>query len=427
MTIAYAVGAFLMVMLAGFDVGFAMILAAMTGMAVGAGADLAMAPLTMLSGVDSAALVAVPMFILAGTIMNHGGVTKRLIDWSLVMVGQMHGSLSQVAVVTNLLMAGITGSAVADATATGAALIPAMRADGYKPAYAGAVIAAAAMLGPILPPSIPMVVYAVLANLSVIRLFMAGIVPGLLLAGGYMVICALVARRRGYGARPAAAWSVRLAETRKSVWALAMPLMIIGGIRLGLVTDTEASAVIVVYALIISLVVYRELSWRRLGGLVYAAGRTSAVVLFLFAAAGPFGWLIGESRVGVGIADAIMGFSANRTAVLLLVNLLLLLVGKILEPLPAMVIFLPTLLPIQSQLHIDPIHFAMMVILNLMIGMQTPPIGLLLFVVSAVGKVPMGPMIVEIIPFVLWSLTVLLMVILLPPLATWLPSIGMTR
>jgi len=426
MIAALIIGLFLLLMLAGMDVGFSMILAAAAGMLVKTDrvVDTVMVPLTMLSGVDSAALVSVPMFILAGEAMNHGGVTRRLIDWSLAMVGHMRGSLSQVSVVTNLIMAGVSGSAVADATATGTALIPAMKSDGYRPGYAGAVIAASAMLGPIIPPSIPMVIYAVIANLSIIKLFLAGVVPGLMLAAGYMVICAVTARRRNYGSRPAASWPERLKTTRQSIWALMMPVLILGGIRFGIVTDTEASAVIVVYALLVGVFIYRELKLRDLGRLIYDAGRTSAVILFLLAAAGPFSWLLSESRVAVGIADSIMAISSHPAVILLIVNVLLLLVGKVLEPLPAMVIFLPALLPIQQQLAIDPIQFAMIVILNLMIGMQTPPIGLLLFVVSAVGRVPIGPVIVEITPFVLWSLAVLILICLFPPIVTWLPSLG---
>jgi len=417
---------FFLLILGGLDVGFAMILAALLGMLIkgGPAIDTVTIPLTLVSHVDTAALLTIPMFILAGEVMNRGGVTRRLVEWSTAMVGHMRGSLSQVSVVSNLIMSGISGSAVADASATGAILIPAMRKEGYKPGYAGAVIAAAAMLGPIIPPSIPMIVYAVMANLSIIRLFLAGIVPGFMLAAGYMVICAVIARRRGYAARPKASWEERLGATRLSIWALMMPVLILVGIRYGIVTDTEAAGVIVVYALFVGLVVYRELKLRDLGSLIYEAGRTSAVILFLLAAAGPFSWLMSEARVAAGIADAILGVSQNPLVVLLVVNLLLLIVGKILEPLPAMVMFIPALIPVQQALAVDPIHFAMIVIINLMIGMQTPPIGLLLFVVCAIGKLPMGSVIVEILPFVGWSVVVLILITIFPPLVTWLPNLG---
>jgi tripartite ATP-independent transporter DctM subunit len=416
---------FLALVLLGLDVGFAMIAAAFLGMLLRAGslADAVVVPLTFVAAVNTSALIPVPMFVLAGELMNRGGVTARLVAWSDAMVGHLRGSLSQVAVLTNLVMAGITGSAIADATATGIALIPAMKAEGYKPSYAGAVIAAAAMLGPILPPSVPMLIYAVIANISVIRLFIAGMLPALLLAAGYMAICAIIARRRNYGAHPRAGWHRRWEVTRGSIWALIMPLLILGFIRSGVVTINESSAALVIYTLLVSVVIYRDL---RLSGLIqaiYHAGRTAGVILLLLAAAGPFSWLMSEAHIATGIADAIIGLSHSRAVILLVVNLILLVVGKVLEPLPALVMFIPALVPVQAYLGVDPIQFGVIVILNLMIGMQTPPIGLLLFVVSAIGDIPLWPVIVEIVPFVIWSLVVLALVTIFPWLTLWLPAL----
>ena len=416
---------FLVLLVAGMDVGFAMILAALAGVLTRADpwADAVMLPLTMLSGVDTAALLSVPLFILAGELMNSGGVTRRLIDWSMSLVGHFRGALSQVAVLTNLIMAGISGSAVADATATGTALIPAMRREGYREGYGGAVIAAAAMLGPILPPSIPMVVYAVIANHSVIKIFLGGAIPAFLLAAGYMVICAVMARRHDYKSRPKATWRERGQATRSSIWALMMPLLVLGGIRFGIVTDTEAAASVAVYALFVGWVIYRELDAKRIGAVILQAGRSSAVILFLLAAAGPFSWLLSEAKVNDTVRDVLLSMSTDPLIVVVLINIFLLLVGMILEPLPAMIIFLPTFLPIALDLGIDPTHFAIMVVLNLMIGLQTPPVGMLLFVAAAVGKEPIAAVTRQIVPFVLWSLTVLALVVIFPPLATWLPGL----
>ena len=416
--------AFFALLLLGLDVGFSMISAALLGMALhaGGGVDLVMAPLNLVSGVDSAALVTVPLFILAGEAMNRGGVTTRLIAWSGAMVGHLRGSLSQVAVLTNLVMAGITGSAVADATATGGLMIPAMRAEGYKPGYAAAVITASAMLGPILPPSIPMILYGIMANVSIVKLFLGGVGPALLLTAGYMVICGLTARRRGYSAKPCASWRERASVTRASIWALFMPVLIIGGIRSGLITVTEAAGVICLYALGVGLLVYRGLRVRELPSLLYAAGRTSAVVLFLLAAAGPFAWLLNEAHIATAISNGILGISSHPLVVLLVVNLLLLAVGMILEPLPALVMFVPTLLPIQAKLGYDPIHFAVVVIVNLMIGMLHPPVGLLIFVTSAVGRVPLWEVAWEVLPFLAWALVVLALISIVPSLVTFLPS-----
>ncbi len=399
--ILFSVVLFIVLILLGLDIGFAMITAAMIGMLFkgGGGVDIVQAPLSMLGGIDETALVAIPLFILAGELMNRGGVTLRLINWSMAMVGHMRGSLSQVSLTTNLVMAGISGSAVADASAIGTAMIPSMKSEGYRRGYPEAVIACGAMLGPILPPSIPMIVYAVLANLSIIRLFLAGIIPGFMLLAGYMAICAWQARRHGYKSRPRASWPERAKVTRASIWALLMPVLIIVGIRFGLLTDTEAAAFVAVYALLVGLAVYRELKLGELGSAFYAAGRTMAVVLFLLAAAGPFSWLISESRIAATIAKSILSISEEHWVVLLTVNVFLILVGKILEPLPAMIITLPALLPIGAQLGLDPIQYAMILILNLMTGMLTPPVGILLFVTSAVGRTPIGPIVREIIPF----------------------------
>lgn len=409
-------------LVAGLDVGFAMILAAMVGMLMHGGIDLVMAPLTVVSGVDSAALITVPLFVLAGEIMNRGGVTRRLIEWSTAMVGHLRGSLSQVALMTNLIMAGISGSAVADATATGGILIPAMKKEGYKPGYAAAVIAAGAMLGPILPPSIPLIIYAIMANLSIGKLFLAGVVPGFLLFFGYMAICAWVARREGYAAKEAATWMERAVATRGSIWALLVPVLIIVGIRSGFITETEAAGVICVYALIVGLAIYRDLKIRSLGEVFLAAGKTSAVILFLLAAAGPFSWLLNESHIATRISQGILSLSNDPLVILLIVNLMLFVVGMILEPLPALVMFVPTLLPIQAQLGLDPIQFAMIVVLNLMIGMLHPPIGLLLFVTGAVGRVPLWPIAVQLLPFLGWSLLVLVLISVFPGIVTWLPN-----
>lgn len=424
--IGFAVLLFILLILFGMDIGFAMIAAAVLGMAFKSGGevDLVQAPLAMLGGIDETALIAIPMFILAGELMNKGGVTLRLVNWSMAMVGHMRGALSQVSLLTNLIMAGISGSAVADASAIGTAMIPSMKREGYRRGYPEAVIACGAMLGPILPPSIPMIVYAVMANLSIIRLFLAGVIPGFLLLAGYMTIAAILARKHNYAARPKASWPERGRVTRMSGWALMMPVIVIVGIRFGLLTDSEAAAFVAVYALVIGFVIYRDLKTKQLGEVFYAAGRTTAVVLFLLAAAGPFSWLVSESRIAAAVANGILHVSDQPWVVLLVLNLFLILVGKILEPLPAMVITLPALLPIGAALGLDPIQFAMIVILNLMTGMLTPPVGILLFVTSAVGRTPIGPIVREIIPFFCWSLFVLFLLCAFPPLTTWLPSLG---
>ena len=416
--------AFLAALLIGFDVGFSMILAAWLGVwfKSGTSVDPAMFPLSMISGVDNYALVQVPLFILAGEIMNHGGITPRLIDWSMALVGRLRGGLGHVSIITNFIMAGVSGSAVADAVATGKPLIPAMRKEGYGDGYSGAVIVAGALLGPMIPPSIPSVVYAQIASQSVVKLFMAGIVPGLLLAGGFLVVCTLVARQRDYPRRPPVGVAGLARATSRASWAIVMPLIVIGCIRFGLTTVSEAAVVAVIYSLLVSLLVYRGMRLRELPRILVQSGRSSALILFLLASAGPFSWLVAESQINLTVIEVIRGLSTDPVVVLLVINVFLLLIGCIVEPLPAMIIFLPVLIPLGQQLGIDPIQFGAVVVLNLMIGLMHPPIGLLLFIVSSVGRIPIGPVMWNVLPFLAWSVTVLIATIVYPPLTTWLPS-----
>lgn len=415
---------FLVLLVVGFDVGFGMI--ATTYMSILTGDRMVNAtilPLQIVGGIDKYVLVAIPLFILTGEIMNRGGLTQRLVDWALSLVGHVRGALAQVSLLTNLMMAGVSGSGAADAAATGRILVPAMRREGYNEGYAGAIIAAGAMLGPIIPPSVPMIVYAAMANVSVIRLFLAGLLPGLLLFAGFVLIGYLyptgqLAEHR----RPRQPLAVKGRATLTALPVLTLPVVVLGGMRFGIVTDTEAAAVAAVWALIVSLFLSREL---KLGGVYHAtvtAARSAAAILFLLAAAGPLGWIIAESRINLEIAAAIAGISENPLIVLLAINILLLLVGCFLEPLPAMIVFLPTLTPIGMSLGVDPVHFGMIVILNLMIGMLTPPVGLLLFVAGSAGKVPVAAIIRRVWPFLLWSLVVLALVVLIPGLSLWLPG-----
>lgn len=415
--------AFMLALLVGLDVGYSMLLSAWLGVGFrGEDVNPTMIPQFMIAGVDTYALVQVPLFILAGELMNRGGLTLRLIDWAQAMVGQVKGSLGHVSILTNLVMAGVSGSAVADAVATGKPLIPAMRKAGYGDGFAGAVIAAGALLGPIIPPSIPMVVYAQLSSQSVVKLFMAGVVPGLMLAAGFLVVCTIVARLRGYPLPEPIPFAGKVRATGRAGWALLMPVIIIGGIRFGYTTDTEAAAVAVLYSLLVSLFIYRGLRFGELKTLLAEAGRSTAVILFLLAAAGPFSWLVAESQISSTVVDTIQSWSTNPVVVLLIINAFLLLIGCIIEPLPAMIIFLPVLIPLGAQLGIDPIQFGAVVVLNLMIGLMHPPIGLLLFVVSSVGKIRIAPVMWQVLPFLAWAIVVLILTIVYPPLTTWLPS-----
>ena len=423
--VAFLFLVFLCFLLLGLDVGFSMVLSSYLGILIKTTrqVDSSIIALRMIAGVDSFLLVAIPLFILAGELMNQGGLTKRLVNFSLSIVGHLRGSLSQVAVITNIIMAGVSGSAVADASATGSILIPAMKEEGYGVEYASAVIAAAATIGPIIPPSIPMIIYGALANVSIAKLFISGVIPGLLLGIAYMITCYIVAGRRNYPRRTRASWQMIGKSFLGAIWALFMPGIVLGGIVFGIVTETEAATLAAVYALFVGLLVHRELSLKKLVEVFYDAGVTSGVIMFLLSAAGIFGWLLAESQINIVISDFLFSISRNSWVILLFINIFLLIVGCLLEPLPALIIFVPALIPLGMKLGVDPVHLGLVMVLNLMIGMLMPPAGFLLLVVSAIGKASMGPLIREVLPFLAMAIIVLLMVTFYPPIATWLPGL----
>jgi len=416
---------FLFFMLLGMEVFFSMTLSSFLGVLLKTSrqVDASIIPLRMVAGVDEYTLVAIPLFILAGELMNKGGITRRLIDFALALVGHVKGGMSQVAVITNVVMAGVSGAAVADASATGTILIPAMKEEGYEAEFAGAVVAAAALIGPVIPPSIPMVIYGVMAHQSIGKLFVGGILPGLLLGLGFMIACWIIARQRDYPSRKRLLWGQRLNAIANASWALCMPLIILGGIRFGIVTVTEAAGVAAVYAMFVGGVIYRELDWKKLMDVLYEAGLTTGIIMILLSAAGIFSWLLAESQINVVIAETILAISSDPVLVLLIINGVLLMIGCLLEPMPAMIIFLPALIPIGNQIGIDPIQFGWICVLNLMVGMLTPPVGLLLFVSSAIGKIPMGPLTHEVVPFLIVSIIVLAAVTYIPSLTVWLPNL----
>lgn len=409
---------FLALLFLGTEIGFAMIIAAWLGIEFNANrfVDLVMLPNSMLGGIGLYALVQIPLFILAGEIMNRGGITRQLINFASVWFGRGKGSLGQVSVGANLMMGGISGSAVADAVAIGKAMIPEMDAKGYGRIYPSAIVAAGALVAPILPPSIPMVIYAQMANVSVAKMFMSGLLPGLILAAGFMVIASIIGKRRNLPAGQRYTWPERWRISYGALWAIMMPVIILIGIRMGYMTDTEIAAIAVVYALVVSLFVYGSLKISDLPALFAAAGRSSAVILFLLAAAAPFSWLVAESQMADHVVEAIHSISTNPIMVLIIINIFLLIIGVVLEPLPAMVIFLPALIPIGIELGIDPVHFGATVVINLMIGLITPPVGLLLFVVSNVSRVPFMSIAKEILPFLAWACVLLALTIVFPSL-----------
>ena len=331
--VAFLFIVFILLMLFGLDVGFSMVFASFLGILGKATrpVDMNLIPLTMMSGADSFQLVAIPLFVLAGELMNRGGVTKRLVEFAMALLGHLKGSIALVTVVVNMIMAGVSGSGIADAAATGSVLIPVMKKDGYSAAYSSAVVAAAATIGPIIPPSIPMVVYAVLANVSVAKLFISGVIPGILMGIGFMIVCVIVARRRNYPTRSRCTWRERLRATYRAGWALIMPGIIIGGIVFGVVTCTESATIAVVYALFVGLFIHRDLTFKDMIEAIYESGVTSGVVMILLAAAGVFSWLLAEAKMDVVVVDFMLSITKNPMAMLLLINVFLLIIGCLME------------------------------------------------------------------------------------------------
>jgi tripartite ATP-independent transporter DctM subunit len=377
------------------------------------------------TGVDSFPLLAVPFFILAGALMNTGGTTQRLVGLANVLVGRFTGGLGHVNVVSNMIMAGMSGSAAADAAGTGSVLIPAMARAGYSRPFAAALTAAASTIGPIIPPSIPFVVFGVLASVSIGRLFLGGAIPGLLMGLYLMAAVYIIARRRGYarGEKP----------TGRQVWnafkdalpALMLPVIIIWGIVGGVVTPTEAAVIAVLYALFLGAVVYRELTPKTIWAMFGEAAMTTASVMFIVAASALLAWVLTRQQAGPALVKLVTSVSTDPTIILLMLNVLLLILGCFLETLSLMILLVPVLLPLIKALNIDPVHFGVMFTLNLMIGLITPPVGMSMFIACRIARIQIVEFAREVWPFVIALVGVLLVVTFFPSVVLFLPNLLM--
>ena len=377
------------------------------------------------TGVDSFPLLAVPFFILAGALMNTGGTTQRLVRLANVLVGRFTGGLGHVNVVSNMIMAGMSGSAAADAAGTGSVLIPAMARAGYSRPFAAALTAAASTIGPIIPPSIPFVVFGVLASVSIGRLFLGGAIPGLLMGLYLMAAVYIIARRRGYarGAKPTGGevWSA----FRDALPALMLPAIIVWGIAGGVVTPTEASVLAVLYALFLGTVVYRELTWDSTFAIFGEAAMTTATVMFIVAASALLAWVLTREQAGPQLVRLVTSVSTDPFVVLLVLNVILLVLGCFLETLSLMILLVPVLMPLIKTLGIDPVHFGVMFTLNLMIGLITPPVGMSMFITCRIAGIQVAEFAREIWPFVIALVAVLLVVTYFPSVVLFLPNLVM--
>jgi len=376
------------------------------------------------TGMTSFSLLAIPFFILAGNLMNTGGMTSRIFNTAQVFVGRVRGGLGHVNVVASMLFAGMSGSAVADAAGLGLVEVRAMRDAGYKPGFAAAITAASSTIGPVVPPSIPFVIFGSIANVSVGALFLAGIIPGLLMGFAMMAVIALTAKSKGLPkieTRPDFSESARV--ILGSLPALVMPIFVVGGLLLGLVTPTEAAVLAAFYAAFIGLFVYRELKLSDLPEILWVSGCQAVQVLFIMAAAAPFSWVLVQQQVPNTVVNAMLDIASEPWAILLMINVILLILGMFIEGIAVMVICMPLLLPVTAQIGIDPVHFGVIVVLNLMIGLITPPVGLCLYAVAQVAEVGLGSIIREIWPYLIALGVVLLLVTYAPALVMWAPTL----
>ena len=410
----------------GLPVAFAMAISVLAAIGLGSSYPSLVVAKEMFAGLDSFPLLAVPFFILAAEIMTGGAVTLAILRLAQSLVGHMRGGLGHANVISAAMFAGISGSALADAAGPGAMMIRMMEKAGYDRPYAGALTIASAVVGPIIPPSITMIIYAMQdQNVSVGSLFMAGVLPGLLITLLVLVTNALIARRRGYASGAAMPPPAEIARAAfHALPALVLIVLIVGGIRFGVFTPTEASVIAVFYALLVGMFVYRSLRLRALPGLVLRAALTSGAVLLILGAARAFAWVLIIEGIPQFLAETIISWDLSPLAFLLAVNLLLIVFGLFMDPLPGVMILVPILAPISYALGIDPDHFAIVVIVNLTLGLTTPPVGSLIFVVSSTVGLRPTALIREMPPFFLALAAALLAITFVPFLSTWLPAIS---
>lgn len=377
----------------------------------------------MINGVNSFPLLAVPFFILTGGLMNTSGITNRIFDFAKAIVGWMHGGLGHVNIGASVIFAGMSGAAVADAGGLGSIEIKAMRDAGYDSDFSVGVTAASSTIGPIIPPSLPLVIFGVMASVSIGKLFVAGLVPGLLMAGALMLMVSYYARKRSYPRDARFSIQVLGSTFQRAILPLITPLIIIGGIVTGIFTPTEASIAAVFYALFLGGFVYRTLNWNSLAKVSMETVEVTASIMLIVAAASIFGWILTANQVADKFATSLLAFSDNKFVLMMIITFLVLLIGCFMETIAAITILVPVLMPISQQLGIEPVHLGIFMILNLMIGLLTPPVGMVLFVLSKVAKVPFEQSVKATIPFLIPLVTVLLMIMFIPQITLWLPNL----
>jgi tripartite ATP-independent transporter DctM subunit len=417
-TIVVFVGSLLLAMAMGIPIAFSLLA---SGVALMWHLDLFDAQIlaqNVIGGADSFPLLAVPFFMLAGEIMNVGGLSRRIVDFALALVGHVKGGLGYVTIMAGCLLSALSGSAVADAAALTALLLPMMVKAGHDKARAGGLIAATGVIGPVIPPSIGLVIFGVAANVSISKLFLAAIVPGLLIGGALWITWAWLVRREKIVPPPRKSGAEIFTAFRKALWALMLPVIILVGLRMGVFTPTEAAVVAAVYALFVSTVVYRELSWKDLYAVFVGAAKTSAIVMFLIAAAMVSAWLITVADLPSKVVGLLQPFMGNQILLMIAIMVLVMIVGTAMDMTPTILILTPVLMPIVKAAGIDPVYFGVLFIINNSIGLVTPPVGTVLNVVAGVGKISMDDVTRGVVPFMIAEFAVMFLMVLFPWLVT---------
>ncbi len=377
----------------------------------------------MVNGVDSFPLLAVPFFILAGNLMNAANITDRIFGFARALVGWLPGGLAHVNVGSSIIFAGMSGAAVADAGGLGTIEIKAMQDAGYDTEFSVGVTASSSTIGPIIPPSLPMVVYGVLASASIGQLFAAGFMPGLLMGLSLMIIIAWQSKKKGYGRDTTFSWPMLWLGFRRAFLSLLTPVIIIGGIMTGIFTPTEAAIAAVFYALILGLVIYRTLTWKNLVRISMETAETTAIIMLIVAGASIFSWILTSSQITEKLAGLILSFTSSKLVIILLITAIILVVGCFMETIAAITILVPVLLPIAMKVGMDPVHFGVILVLNLMLGLLTPPVGMVLYVLSRVANIPFERCVAGTFPLVIPLAIVLLLITFIPDLCMWLPEL----
>ena len=408
----------------GLPIGHSMIVASIFYLLL-SGLDLGTAAEQILNGLfNSYVLLAIPLFILAADLMNIGSLTDRLLQFCLVLVGRFRGGLGHVNVVANMIFAGMSGSAIADAVGIGRIIIGMMTKEGrYPVAYAGAITASAAIIGPIIPPSIPMVLYALISDTSIGYLFLGGFVPGIMLGLGFMIMNSFIARRRNYPVEPPIPMREIPKITLRAFPALMLPVILLFGIYGGVMTPTEGAAAAAFYALLASTVLYRAVSWKQLYEAILSSGRATTSIGMLIAGALVFNYVVTIENIPASLAKLLAGYHLSAGGFLLFTNGILLVLGCLLEGSTILLVIVPIFIPTARALGIDLVHFGVVVVVNIMIGLLTPPYGLLLFVLANMTRQPLGAIVREAMPFIAAALLVLLIITLFPDTILWLPRL----